>query len=486
MFNSPILDVTIGLVLIFFMYSLLATTINEAIAASFSLRARMLRNAIVDRMLNNAKELSRGESFWLGIKQFFDEALKIVGIGTTPKSETEKKIGDLFYDHPIIRNYASSKIFSKPSYITAKNFSTVLIDTLKKDFESKRGTIADYKHRNSTTNEDLKTLQDQLYYLSDEQKIHELLQYYSTFYIHDALPPFSILEKDTWHILQLHMQDSHYRYEEFVKKIEGWFDDTMDRVSGWYKRQVQTILFFLGLLLAVLFNVDTIEITSRLSKDKETRENAVKFAVEITEKYKDHPLVSKPAPAPPDTNGNLSPSGKPDSLYADSIRLKQYQDRLRGIDSLYKKDISEANKILALGWGDYGMRRDSAKKLSKYIKNVKGQYEGLELKESDSAARKDTVLKALYKDHYIKYKVKYVICESLRWVKILGFVLTAFAISLGAPFWFDLLNKLVKLRGTGTKEGNGASGTSGDPKSATIITPVAVQVQPSTGEEAVG
>ncbi|MEQ8530717.1 MAG: hypothetical protein RIB86_02625, partial [Imperialibacter sp.] len=27
-----------------------------------------------------------------------------------------------------------------------------------------------------------------------------------------------------------------------------------------------------------------------------------------------------------------------------------------------------------------------------------------------------------------------------------GYLITAFAISLGAPFWFDLLNKLVKIR----------------------------------------
>lgn len=31
-------------------------------------------------------------------------------------------------------------------------------------------------------------------------------------------------------------------------------------------------------------------------------------------------------------------------------------------------------------------------------------------------------------------------------LKLLGFLITAFAVSLGAPFWYDLLNKLVKLR----------------------------------------
>jgi hypothetical protein len=34
-------------------------------------------------------------------------------------------------------------------------------------------------------------------------------------------------------------------------------------------------------------------------------------------------------------------------------------------------------------------------------------------------------------------------------MKLLGLSLTAFAVSLGAPFWFDLLNRLVNLRATG-------------------------------------
>jgi hypothetical protein len=41
----------------------------------------------------------------------------------------------------------------------------------------------------------------------------------------------------------------------------------------------------------------------------------------------------------------------------------------------------------------------------------------------------------------------------LRWLalKLAGFVMTALAVSLGAPFWFDLLGRLVNLRATGAK-----------------------------------
>lgn len=38
-----------------------------------------------------------------------------------------------------------------------------------------------------------------------------------------------------------------------------------------------------------------------------------------------------------------------------------------------------------------------------------------------------------------------------QWIwKVMGLIFTSLAVSLGAPFWFDLLNKFVNLRGTGT------------------------------------
>ena len=34
------------------------------------------------------------------------------------------------------------------------------------------------------------------------------------------------------------------------------------------------------------------------------------------------------------------------------------------------------------------------------------------------------------------------------WVSAVGWLFTAFAISLGAPFWFDMLNKIMVIRST--------------------------------------
>src|SRR5665213_3423729 len=52
MFGSTVLDITIGLVFVYLLYSLLATTINEGIASFLGLRAAQLGQAI-ERMLND-------------------------------------------------------------------------------------------------------------------------------------------------------------------------------------------------------------------------------------------------------------------------------------------------------------------------------------------------------------------------------------------------------------------------------------------------
>ena len=53
-------------------------------------------------------------------------------------------------------------------------------------------------------------------------------------------------------------------------------------------------------------------------------------------------------------------------------------------------------------------------------------------------------------------------------LKVLGFLITAFAISLGAPFWYDLLNKLVNLRKVVSGNADEPPGDKPLPRPATV------------------
>ena len=55
----------------------------------------------------------------------------------------------------------------------------------------------------------------------------------------------------------------------------------MDRVSGWYKRRTQKILFVLGLAVAVVLNVDAITVAQRLNGDKPLRDAVVGQAANV-------------------------------------------------------------------------------------------------------------------------------------------------------------------------------------------------------------
>lgn len=55
------------------------------------------------------------------------------------------------------------------------------------------------------------------------------------------------------------------------------------------------------------------------------------------------------------------------------------------------------------------------------------------------------------------------------WIsKILGWLFTAFAIMLGAPFWFDMLSKFVKIRASGDKPARTTTETAKDTAKQTV------------------
>ena len=46
--------------------------------------------------------------------------------------------------------------------------------------------------------------------------------------------------------------------DKFKNNIAVWFDNSMDRVSGWYKRRTQWVSFVVALVIAVIFNVNVL------------------------------------------------------------------------------------------------------------------------------------------------------------------------------------------------------------------------------------
>ena len=56
------------------------------------------------------------------------------------------------------------------------------------------------------------------------------------------------------------------------QNVEQWFDNSMDRLSGWYKRRAHVLAFTLGFFIALICNVDTILVANQLWRQPALRD----------------------------------------------------------------------------------------------------------------------------------------------------------------------------------------------------------------------
>ncbi|HTN92903.1 MAG TPA: hypothetical protein VL242_54920, partial [Sorangium sp.] len=176
-------------------------------------------------------------------------------------------------------------------------------------------------------------------------------------------------------------------------RLERWFNDAMDRAAGRYKRRAQLIISATALVLCVGFNADSIKLAGALSRDAAMRAAMIVAAQEMAK--------TPPLEAPLD--GGM--------------------DRDEDVMAAVNKGSGAHKQLTGLGlditWGVQAPEQMSAPGLWKALSALLGQ---------GVVAWIRGVLDRLLSP---------------------GILITAAAASLGAPFWFDLLNKLVNLRTAG-------------------------------------
>jgi hypothetical protein len=67
-------------------------------------------------------------------------------------------------------------------------------------------------------------------------------------------------------------------YPDLKKVISQWFDDYMERVSGWYKTKTKRSIFIISLLVCLALNVDSITLIKKLNTDDKYRKDLVLIA----------------------------------------------------------------------------------------------------------------------------------------------------------------------------------------------------------------
>jgi hypothetical protein len=183
-------------------------------------------------------------------------------------------------------------------------------------------------------------------------------------------------------------------FDQAIKNIGDWYEAGMDRASGWYKRRVQMFLLIIGFILASALNADTITIGKALFHDDALRNAIVDQAKNFG-----------PLPTPvPQASAETDPA-KIEA--ANKQRIADAEQQVR----IIRAQLGATG--LPLGWVETQVGPDG------------------EITNPNELRRRP------------------LLSERQRWsLKLMGLLITGFAISQGAPFWFDLLNKFMVIRST--------------------------------------
>lgn len=468
MFNNVALDIFIGLIFVFLLYSLMATIIQEIIATRFAIRAKVLEKAIL-RMLEDGKTAAN--------IPYLDRINGVLHIFNLKNLMKGKKVASWFYAHPLIKYLAEDNWYSKPAYISSASFSKVIVDLLKGFDQAGNqnpqalndSIMAGVIHTlpinlNDTANPAIKNI------INSGSATNG-----------NTIP----INQNTALFIKSLWEDSGNDIVLFQQKLEQWFNDTMERATGWFKKYTRILLFCIGLAVAYFFNVDTLAIRRILTTNRTAREQMVSMAIASQEHLNPDKLLPRDSTrldstyslvaADAEKSNNVLGLGRPwkDTLkmWKDSMKCADFKTRISALaeviasteDSIarVKSTIQKSTDVekgfflkkdslqTAIGSSRLSITMDSLNKSIQTDKTNLAKYVALLEQYNRTQHFKDryNYIKETVGDKWNYYSPN----QSGGWETFFGWIITAMAIMLGAPFWFDLLSKMISLRGTGSK-----------------------------------
>jgi hypothetical protein len=369
------LNVALGLIFVYLVFSVAASRINEFVATRQQWRANGL-----ERALNSM----------LGSTPTPDATAASTPTTAAVKTTVEALSAQTVKDHPIVAAFESTLGKDrKISYLPSRAFSAVVLDLLAPT----PAIIAD-----SIPAEDLPRdpgdparVLDVAQHALDDLRAHpdtaRLTAFEATLppdspLLETVLPQLSrainsdVLEQARRTVLNLPennptrrpllrmLADAGAERDAFRTKLEHWYDDEMSRLTGWYKRRVQRFIIIYGIVLTALFNVDTVSIAETLWRSPVEQAAAAQAAAGAA-------------------GGSVA----------------QIDTSVAAIKGL----------AMPLGWTP--------------------------IHEGTAISTDPRHLPATSPGPWL--------------VKLIGLAVTAFALAFGAPFWFDVLGKVARMRNTG-------------------------------------
>ena len=502
MFDNVAFDVVLGLVLVYLLYSLLTTLVGEMIASRLGIRQKLLRFSI-ERMLNDGA--SRNPSWWgrmmIYPKPGFDTTLagkfyaypSIKYLSRQNSGRSRYKIpsyitGEYFADaliHFLAENGAGDTIMQQVRFCL--RFNTLQIDPetikhIRNLYNDSFGRQEVFQGKLTAWFNEMQDRNNGWY----KNKVRVILFLFGLFvailFNVDSIRIARILAIDKQARTQLTnmgiaiARDST-RYKDLRDASPNPFDNApmsnavMDSGLSHVSSDIRAANHILGLGWdfsdkPVPFDVEI------ASSDKPEQYSSIQQAVRNFKKvnkksFSQAAVDTLAADVQADLDFILNSKVRVDSLDMEVVRaggkrpdsvpghpFHRFPDEIQRINDLMKaRDKAQDNL------GADSVRYRSHLFLYTYARlgfqrgvHLIGSLTKKDYLRIDSVTVSSNSLTIHGQREYcLPAKLGYILWRSFFSASLFGFLLTALALSLGAPFWFDLLNKLVSIRGSGVK-----------------------------------
>jgi hypothetical protein len=442
MISTPIIEVAIGLIFLYSLLGLLVTQINSVISNALKLRAKTLKSGL-QRLLVDER---------LQAEILVHPMIKVV----VPEQQQQSLQVSAQTAHEV--NKPTAEV-NNVTYIAPSVFSEALISTLfvrvYSPVETEIRKVPDVMIQNN-----LLTLLDNLKTIPTPAELSELetaaAQLPATLGagLVDALKPVrAVLEETRYQSNNLQtllagvstietpairdalrvLLSTTSNIDQARIKLERWFDDGMERASAAYVRWIQIFSLVFSLLLAIIFNIDTIYLARTLWDDPLLRAQVV-----IAAKRLDTPPVTTQSGTRDETtpDGTVVPVPTPSGMPMDERSL---QDQIAQQAQRLNEPLVEIQGDIA----DIGLLVQQLLELQLPI-----GWEYTPVTTEMVALSQEVGLPSPYRN---TRNIWNLLRPDLSLIlqKFIGILATTIAAAQGAPFWFDLLNRVTR-RNTNT------------------------------------
>jgi len=460
MIGNSILEVAIGMIFIFALLAILVTQINSLVSNLFNLRGKDLKRGIQTLITDNQ----------IQAKLLAHPIIKMVNVAVPPDAQIPKEMVKTITD----------KDAERVTYITPTAFVEALLNILILDSDTVMFTPLQNAINNLPSSQEKSRLREMLQSLREEFSEDALRKMGMTVYLlQDVTPEQRQALYDGIRDIEANIGQIRFNSEQLIplmngirrvkdprfraalesvvvtakdvgearQKLEAWFNDGMNRVSQWYKERMQWISILVAGILCFMLNVDALQLGRTLWEDPLLRTEIVqqattfdqsKFIQPIPTETPEPAQIPQPTPVTPsNTTTDETTTETRDVTIIDpntgEVLVLPAEESYLAEDTITaiveaQQNAQESLQILLdmqlpLGW-EWQIVTDNMVQTSL----------SLGLSDPRTNPRNLWNFVQLGNSNWFGLLIQ----------KIVGILASTIAAAQGAPFWFDLLNRLKK------------------------------------------